>query len=101
MIWQGDAREITDDMIADRSVALMITSPPYCRQGIRTDLAAGHVVPNSYVEYLEMLTDAFAVCLRKLEPGGRMAINAANLGRKPHRSLSADVIASSRMISAC
>ena len=29
VIWQGDAREITDDMIADRSVALMITSPPY------------------------------------------------------------------------
>jgi site-specific DNA-methyltransferase (adenine-specific) len=39
-----------------------------------------------------MLHDVFAVCLRKLEPGGRMAINVANLGRKPYRSLSADVI---------
>ena len=91
-IWQGDAREITDDMIADRSVALMVTSPPYfAGKEYETDLAAGHV-PSSYVEYLEMLTDAFAVCLRKLEPGGRMAINVANLGRKPYRSLSADVI---------
>jgi len=33
-----------------------------------------------------------AACVDKLEPGGRMAINVANLGRKPYRSLSADVI---------
>ncbi len=31
-------------------------------------------------------------CARKLEPGGRIAVNVANLGRKPYRSLSADVI---------
>ena len=93
VIFHADAREITDDMVADRSVALMVTSPPYfAGKEYETDLAAGHV-PSSYVEYLEMLTDAFAVCLRKLEPGGRMAINVANLGRKPYRSLSADVIA--------
>ena len=29
---------------------------------------------------------------RKLEPGGRIAVNVANLGRKPYRSLSADVL---------
>jgi site-specific DNA-methyltransferase (adenine-specific) len=40
-----------------------------------------------------MLTEVFAVALRKLEPGGRVAINVANLGRKPYRSLSSDVIA--------
>jgi site-specific DNA-methyltransferase (adenine-specific) len=92
VIWHADAREITDEMVADRSVALMVTSPPYfAGKEYETDLAAGHV-PSSYVEYLEMLTEAFAVCLRKLEPGGRMAINVANLGRKPYRSLSADVI---------
>src|SRR3954452_5886407 len=39
-----------------------------------------------------MLTDVFAECVRKLEPGGRMAVNVANLGRRPYRSLSADVI---------
>ena len=91
-VFQGDAREMTDDQVADRSVALMVTSPPYFTgKEYETDLAAGHV-PSSYVEYLEMLRDVFAVCLRKLEPGGRMAINVANLGRKPYRSLSADVI---------
>lgn len=31
-------------------------------------------------------------CRRVLEPGGRLAVNVANLGRKPYRSLSADVI---------
>ena len=30
--------------------------------------------------------------MRTLEPGGRIAVNVANLGRKPYRSLSADVI---------
>jgi site-specific DNA-methyltransferase (adenine-specific) len=39
-----------------------------------------------------MLTDVFAESARKLEPGGRIAVNVANLGRKPYRSLSADVI---------
>ncbi len=34
----------------------------------------------------------FAECKRVLEPGGRIAVNVANLGRKPYRSLSADVI---------
>jgi DNA methylase len=34
----------------------------------------------------------FAECRRTLEPGGRIAVNVANLGRKPYRSLAADVI---------
>ena len=34
----------------------------------------------------------FPECVRQLEPGGRIAVNVANLGRKPYRSLSADVI---------
>lgn len=88
----GDARNMTDDQVADRSVALCITSPPYFTgKEYETNMAAGHV-PSSYVEYLEMIHDVLAVCLAKLEPGGRMAINVANLGRKPYRSLSADVI---------
>lgn len=88
----GDAREMSESQVADRSVALVVTSPPYFTgKEYETDMAAGHV-PSSYVEYLQMLHDVLAVCLRKLEPGGRMAINVANLGRKPYRSLSADVI---------
>jgi site-specific DNA-methyltransferase (adenine-specific) len=39
-----------------------------------------------------MLTAVFAECVDKLEPGGRIAVNVANLGRRPYRSLSADVV---------
>ncbi len=91
-LFLGDAREMTSEQVTDNSVALVVTSPPYfAGKEYETDMTAGHV-PSSYAEYLEMLHDALAVCLSKLEPGGRMAINVANLGRKPYRSLSADVI---------
>lgn len=91
-LFVGDARLMTNDQVADRSVALLITSPPYFTgKEYEKDMAAGHV-PSSYVEYLKMVHDVLSACLVKLEPGGRMAINVANLGRKPYRSLSADVI---------
>ncbi|HEY4584560.1 MAG TPA: site-specific DNA-methyltransferase [Acidimicrobiia bacterium] len=92
-LFHGDAREMTEAQVADRSVALMITSPPYfAGKEYETDTTTGHV-PASYIEYLEVLEEVLAVCLRKLEPGGRMAVNVANLGRKPYRSLSADLMA--------
>lgn len=91
-IFTGDARSMTSEEVADRSVGLIVTSPPYFTgKEYETDMDSGHV-PSSYLEYLGMLRDVLALCLDKLEPGGRMAINVANLGRKPYRSLSADVI---------
>ena len=89
-IFCGSAAEMT--AIADRSVALVVTSPPYfAGKEYEEALGEGHV-PGSYLDYLGMLEDVFAECVRKLEPGGRIAVNVANLGRKPYRSLSADVI---------
>ncbi len=86
----GDARSM--DAIPDDSVALVVTSPPYfAGKAYEADLSA-EGVPASYREYLRMLEEVFAECVRKLEPGGRIAVNVANLGRKPYRSLSADVI---------
>jgi site-specific DNA-methyltransferase (adenine-specific) len=80
------------DAVADGSVALVVTSPPYFA-GKQYELELEREgIPSSYLEYLEMLTEVFAECVRKLEPGGRIAVNVANLGRKPYRSLSADVI---------
>lgn len=76
----------------DNSVGLVVTSPPYfAGKAYEEALGEGHI-PATYVEYLQMLEDVFAECVRKLEPGGRIAVNVANLGRKPYRSLSADII---------
>ena len=75
------------NQIPDASVALVVTSPPYfAGKEYETALGEGHI-PKDYVDYLEMLTDVFAECARVLEPGGRIAVNVANLGRKPYRSL--------------
>lgn len=86
----GDSRSMA--ALPDRCVALVVTSPPYfAGKAYERDLGQG-VVPASYAEYLAMLRDVFAECARVLEPGGRLAVNVANLGRKPYRSLAADVI---------
>ncbi len=86
----GDARHM--DAITDNSVALVVTSPPYYAGKQYEEELEREGVPSSYGEYLQLLTDVFAECARKLEPGGRIAVNVANLGRKPYRSLAADVI---------
>lgn len=86
----GDARHM--DSVADGSVALVVTSPPYFAGKQYEEELERDGVPSTYLEYLHLLTDVFAECTRKLEPGGRIAVNVANLGRKPYRSLAADVI---------
>jgi site-specific DNA-methyltransferase (adenine-specific) len=89
-IFVGNATDMHH--LADDSVALVVTSPPYfAGKAYEEALGEGHI-PANYVEYLQMLEDVFAECVRTLEPGGRIAVNVANLGRKPYRSLSADVI---------
>ena len=93
-IWLGDARDMdTHGDIADGSVALVVTSPPYFAGKAYEEELGKDGIPASYLEYIEMLRNVFAECARKLEPGGRIAVNVANLGRKPYRSLSSDVIA--------
>lgn len=78
--------------VPDSSVALVVTSPPYFA-GKQYEEALGQgTIPASYQDFLQMLTAVFEECHRVLEPGGRIAVNIANLGRKPYRSLSADVI---------
>lgn len=86
----GDARSM--DTIKDGSVALVVTSPPYFAGKQYEEELQREGVPGSYLEFLQLLTDVFAECVKKLEPGGRIAVNVANLGRKPYRSLSADVM---------
>ena len=99
-LWVGDARDMDaciaaepgSPVLADNSVALVVTSPPYfAGKDYEIELGKGEV-PSDYRSYLILLRDVFAECLRKLEPGGRIAVNVANLGRKPYRSLAAEVI---------
>jgi DNA modification methylase len=89
VIYQEDARTMTK--VVSNSVALVVTSPPYfAGKQYEEDLGVGGV-PADYFEYLELLYSVFAECKRVLEPGGRIAVNVANLGRRPYRSLSGDV----------
>jgi DNA modification methylase len=92
-LWVGDARDMDRyGEVADSSVALVVTSPPYfAGKEYEAALGVGHV-PADYHAYLAMLEGVLAQCFAKLEPGGRIAVNVANLGRKPYRSLARDVI---------
>jgi DNA modification methylase len=63
------------------SVALMVTSPPY-------HVGKDYDAEGSFEDYLGLLQRVFAEVHRVLEPGGRAAINVANLGRRPYLPLS-------------
>ncbi len=69
------------DQLPDGSVALMITSPPY-------NVGKDYDGDLSLDEYLSLLHGVFAETYRVLEAGGRVAVNVANLGRKPYLPLS-------------
>lgn len=89
VIHRRDARDMS--AVPTGSVALVVTSPPYfAGKQYEEELGVGGV-PADYFEYLDLLRDVFAECRRVLEPGGRIAVNVANLGRRPYRSLSGDV----------
>jgi site-specific DNA-methyltransferase (adenine-specific) len=67
--------------LPDRSVHLMVTSPPYnVTKTYDDDLSLG--------DYLDLLRRVFAETYRVLADGGRACINVANLGRKPYIPLS-------------
>lgn len=89
-IFNADARNLADFVEAD-SVALVVTSPPYFAGKEYEETLGQNGVPGSYFEYLELLSEVFDACKTVLEPGGRIAVNVANLGRRPYRSLSSDV----------
>ncbi len=94
---RGKAREVRDapanvldkvfvqssesmDQLPDDCVALMVTSPPYnVGKDYDEDLDLG--------EYVDLLRRVFTETYRVIEPGGRVAVNVANLGRKPYLPL--------------
>ncbi len=93
-IWHGAAEDVLagDTHVAANSVALVVTSPPYfVGKAYEEAMGEGHI-PTDYAEHLAGLHEVFARCVEKLEPGGRIAVNVANLGRRPYRSQAADVV---------
>ncbi|MEX2190265.1 MAG: site-specific DNA-methyltransferase [Bacteroidota bacterium] len=67
--------------IPDRSLHLMITSPPY-------NVSKDYDENLSLKEYLELLEKVFSETYRVLVNGGRACVNLANIGRKPYLPLS-------------
>lgn len=61
-------------------VALMVTSPPY-------NVGKDYDEDLDLDEYLNLLRSVFTETYRVIEPGGRVAVNVANLGRKPYLPL--------------
>jgi len=73
------------DEIPEESIHLMVTSPPY---------GVGKLYDEDLTlrDYLKLLKQVFEETWRVLVPGGRAAINIANIGRKPYIPLHAYVI---------
>jgi DNA modification methylase len=90
VFYRHDARDMGN--VAPSSIALVVTSPPYFAGKEYEESLGRNGVPGSYFEYLALLKDVFSECKRVLEPGGRIAVNVANLGRRPYRSLAGDVV---------
>ncbi|HUR18160.1 MAG TPA: site-specific DNA-methyltransferase [Acidimicrobiales bacterium] len=88
-IYRQDARDM--GAVETNSVALVVTSPPYFAGKEYEESLGENGVPATYFEYLTLLRDVLDECKRVLEPGGRVAVNVANLGRRPYRSLAGDV----------
>ncbi|KKH23110.1 DNA-methyltransferase [Methanosarcina mazei] len=70
--------------LPDCSVHLMVTSPPY-------NVGKDYDDDLSLKEYITLLYNVFKETYRVLVPGGRAAINIANVGRKPYIPLNSEI----------
>lgn len=68
--------------LPDRTVHLMVTSPPY-------NVGKEYDDDLTLQEYIDLLHSVFRECYRVLVDGGRACVNVANVGRKPYIALNA------------
>lgn len=78
-IYHRDARDLS--FIPDGVVSLTVTSPMYLGAGVKYSTASDEM---NYEEYVDLHMAVYAECYRVTEPGGRIAIVVANVGRKPY-----------------
>ena len=78
-------------MISNQIRLLLSLHPLRILPGKSTKRALGKWSSWDLSDYLSMLHEVFEECKRVVEPGGRIAVNVANLGRRPYRSLAGDV----------
>jgi len=71
--------------LPNNSVHLMITSPPY-------NVGKDYDINLSLKQYLALLRRVLKETYRVLSTGGRVAINVANIGRKPYIPLHSHII---------
>lgn len=72
--------------LTSNSVGLIFTSPPY-------HVGKDYDTDASWDEYLQLLARVSRECHRVLEPGARLVVNVANLGRRPYIRLNDAVCA--------
>jgi modification methylase len=96
LIYQGDSRDMS--FLADRSVHLVVTSPPYgnLKRYEEHPDQLGHI--EDYEEFLGELDKVWAECARVLVPGGRICCVVGDIcisrrkgGRHHVLPLSADI----------
>lgn len=101
---QGDAREL--DWIADESVHLVVTSPPYFNLKKYNDHPSQLGDIDEYERFHDELEKVWAHCFRILVPGGRLVCNVGdvcvsrreNKGRHLVLPLHADIAVRARKI---
>ena len=71
--------------LPDRSLHLMVTSPPY-------NVGKDYDDDLSMTEYLDLIRRVMSETYRVLVDGGRTCVNVANIGRKPYIPLHAYMI---------
>jgi site-specific DNA-methyltransferase (adenine-specific) len=78
IIYQKSSENMTE--LENNSIPLTITSPPY-NIGKESDRDLTNL------QYWDLMNKIFKEVLRVTQPGGRVVINIANLGRKPYQPL--------------
>ena len=71
----GDSRNMNE--IPDNSVHLIVTSPPY-------NVGKDYEKEQLLVDWIDLMEQVLSECKRVVVSGGRIAINVANINRKPY-----------------